>query len=123
MLLLLHMLLLQNLFLLQMLLLLLLLLQIILHFLLQMLLQILLLQNVLFLLQILLLLFFFLTVASIVFPRSYASDVTSGLSDCNDGPSEKSEKTAARRMAGKLSRRRARARLRITGVRCIRTSV
>ncbi|XP_061563647.1 serine/threonine-protein kinase WNK4 [Cololabis saira] len=47
---------------------------------------------------------------------SYASDVTSGLSDGNEGPSEKSEKTAARRTAGKLFRRRARSRLRITGL-------
>lgn len=47
---------------------------------------------------------------------SYASDVTSGLSDGYEGLSEKSEKTAARRTAGKLFRRRARSRLRITGV-------
>ncbi|XP_068439947.1 serine/threonine-protein kinase WNK4 [Clinocottus analis] len=47
---------------------------------------------------------------------SYASDVTSGLSDGYEGPSEKSEKTAARRTAGKLFRRRARSRLRITGL-------
>lgn len=48
--------------------------------------------------------------------RSYASDVTSGLSDGYEGLSEKSERTAARRTAGKLFRRRARSRLRITGV-------
>ncbi|XP_041829622.1 serine/threonine-protein kinase WNK4 isoform X2 [Melanotaenia boesemani] len=47
---------------------------------------------------------------------SYASDVTSGLSDGYEGQSEKSEKTAARRTAGKLFRRRARSRLRITGL-------
>ncbi|KAM8836732.1 serine/threonine-protein kinase WNK4 isoform 2-T2 [Spinachia spinachia] len=47
---------------------------------------------------------------------SYASDVTSGLSDGNEGSSEKSEKTAARRTAGKLFRRRTRSRLRITGL-------
>nr|XP_040032452.1 serine/threonine-protein kinase WNK4 isoform X1 [Gasterosteus aculeatus aculeatus] len=47
---------------------------------------------------------------------SYASDVTSGLSDGYEGPSDKSEKTAARRTAGKLFRRRARSRLRITGL-------
>ncbi|XP_069016275.1 LOW QUALITY PROTEIN: serine/threonine-protein kinase WNK4 [Embiotoca jacksoni] len=47
---------------------------------------------------------------------SYASDVTSGLSDGYEGLSEKSEKTAARRTAGKLFRRRARSRLRITGL-------
>ncbi|XP_034414149.1 serine/threonine-protein kinase WNK4 [Cyclopterus lumpus] len=47
---------------------------------------------------------------------SYASDVTSGLSDGYEGPSEKSEKTPARQTAGKLSRRRARSRLRITGL-------
>lgn len=51
------------------------------------------------------------------FLRSYASDVTSGLSDGYEGLSEKSEKTGARRTAGKLFRRRARSRLRITGVR------
>lgn len=53
----------------------------------------------------------------VMFPCSYASDVTSGLSDGYEGLSEKSEKTAARRTAGKLFRRRARSRLRITGVR------
>ncbi|XP_058476573.1 serine/threonine-protein kinase WNK4 isoform X1 [Solea solea] len=46
---------------------------------------------------------------------SYASDVTSGLSG-NEGLSEKGEKTAARRTAAKLFRRRARSRLRITGL-------
>lgn len=49
-------------------------------------------------------------------PCSYASDVTSGLSDGYEGLTEKSEKTAARRTAGKMFRRRARSRLRITGV-------
>ncbi|XP_062298718.1 serine/threonine-protein kinase WNK4 [Scomber scombrus] len=47
---------------------------------------------------------------------SYASDVTSGLSDGYEGLSEKNEKTAARKTAGKLFRRRARSRLRITGL-------
>ncbi|KAM3591568.1 uncharacterized protein V6R79_004021 [Siganus canaliculatus] len=47
---------------------------------------------------------------------SYASDVTSGLSDGYEGLSEKSEKTGARRTSGKLFRRRARSRLRITGL-------
>ncbi|GAA6214546.1 serine/threonine-protein kinase WNK4 isoform X2 [Lates japonicus] len=47
---------------------------------------------------------------------SYASDVTSGLSDGYEGLSEKSDKTAARRTAAKLFRRRARSRLRITGL-------
>uniref|UniRef100_A0A8C7ZSJ2 non-specific serine/threonine protein kinase n=1 Tax=Oryzias sinensis TaxID=183150 RepID=A0A8C7ZSJ2_9TELE len=47
---------------------------------------------------------------------SYASDVTSGLSDGYEGLSEKNEKTAARRTAGKLFRKRARSRLRITGL-------
>ncbi|KAJ3607577.1 hypothetical protein NHX12_024628 [Muraenolepis orangiensis] len=46
---------------------------------------------------------------------SYASDVTSGLSDGYEGLSEKSSKPA-RRTAGKLFRRRARSRLRITGL-------
>ncbi|XP_030630926.1 serine/threonine-protein kinase WNK4 [Chanos chanos] len=45
---------------------------------------------------------------------SYASDVTSGLSDGYEGQSEKGGKTADRRTAGKLLRRRARSRLRIT---------
>lgn len=52
-------------------------------------------------------------------PCSYASDVTSGLSDGYEGLSEKSEKTAARKTAGKMFRRRARSRLRITGVRLL----
>ncbi|KAI3365512.1 hypothetical protein L3Q82_010600, partial [Scortum barcoo] len=47
---------------------------------------------------------------------SYASDVTSGLSDGYEGQTEKNEKMAARRTAGKLFRRRARSRLRITGL-------
>ncbi|KAI4871583.1 hypothetical protein NFI96_033666 [Prochilodus magdalenae] len=47
---------------------------------------------------------------------SYASDVTSGLSDGCEGQSERASKSAARRTAGKLFRRRARARLRITGL-------
>ncbi|MEQ2275146.1 hypothetical protein XENORESO_021431 [Xenotaenia resolanae] len=47
---------------------------------------------------------------------SYASDVTSGLSDGYEGLSEKNEKTAVRRTATKLFRRRARSRLRITGL-------
>ncbi|XP_029383244.1 serine/threonine-protein kinase WNK4 isoform X2 [Echeneis naucrates] len=47
---------------------------------------------------------------------SYASDVTSGLSDGYEGLTEKNEKTAARRTAAKLFRRRARSRLRITGL-------
>ncbi|XP_036429215.1 serine/threonine-protein kinase WNK4 [Colossoma macropomum] len=47
---------------------------------------------------------------------SYASDVTSGLSDGCEGQSEIASKSAARRTAGKLFRRRARARLRITGL-------
>ncbi|XP_066519799.1 serine/threonine-protein kinase WNK4 [Hoplias malabaricus] len=46
---------------------------------------------------------------------SYASDVTSGLSDGCEGQSEKASKSAARRTAGKLFRKRARARLRIIG--------
>ncbi|KAJ8404329.1 hypothetical protein AAFF_G00341020 [Aldrovandia affinis] len=46
---------------------------------------------------------------------SYASDVTSGLSDGNEGLSEKSTKGPAKRPPGKLFRRRARSRLRITG--------
>lgn len=48
--------------------------------------------------------------------------MTSGLSDGYEGLSEKSEKTAARRTAGKLFRRRARSRLRITGVTEIKSS-
>ncbi|KAM3597805.1 uncharacterized protein V6R79_009397 [Siganus canaliculatus] len=47
---------------------------------------------------------------------SYASDVTSGLSDGTDGQSEKSIQEAARRTAAKQFKRRARARLKITGV-------
>nr|XP_046210873.1 serine/threonine-protein kinase WNK4 [Oncorhynchus gorbuscha] len=47
---------------------------------------------------------------------SYASDMISGLSDVYEGLSERSGKTAARRTAGKLFRRRARSRLRITGL-------
>ncbi|XP_064788967.1 serine/threonine-protein kinase WNK4-like [Oncorhynchus masou masou] len=47
---------------------------------------------------------------------SYTSDVTSGLSDGYEGLSERRGKTAARRTAGKLFRRRARSRLRITGL-------
>uniref|UniRef100_A0A3Q3IYT9 non-specific serine/threonine protein kinase n=1 Tax=Monopterus albus TaxID=43700 RepID=A0A3Q3IYT9_MONAL len=47
---------------------------------------------------------------------SYASDVASGLSDGYEGLSEKSERTAARRTAAKLFKRRARSRLRITGL-------
>ncbi|XP_029954098.1 serine/threonine-protein kinase WNK4 isoform X2 [Salarias fasciatus] len=47
---------------------------------------------------------------------SYASDVTSGLSDGYEGLSEKNERTTARRTAGKLFKRRARSRLRITGL-------
>ncbi|XP_047428787.1 serine/threonine-protein kinase WNK4-like isoform X2 [Mugil cephalus] len=47
---------------------------------------------------------------------SYASDVTSGLSDGNDGQSDKGIQDAAKRAAAKHFRRRARARLRIIGV-------
>ncbi|KAM7371354.1 hypothetical protein PAMP_008607 [Pampus punctatissimus] len=47
---------------------------------------------------------------------SYASDVTSGLSDGNDGQSDKSNNEVTRRLASKQLRRKARARLRITGV-------
>ncbi|XP_054656254.1 serine/threonine-protein kinase WNK4 isoform X2 [Dunckerocampus dactyliophorus] len=47
---------------------------------------------------------------------SYASDVTSGLSDGYEGVSEKSERPAAKRTAAKLFRRRVRSRLRITGL-------
>ncbi|KAK6301646.1 hypothetical protein J4Q44_G00276990 [Coregonus suidteri] len=47
---------------------------------------------------------------------SYTSDMTSGLSDGYEGLSERSGKTAARRTAGKLFWRRARSRLRITGL-------
>ncbi|XP_051522493.1 serine/threonine-protein kinase WNK4-like isoform X2 [Myxocyprinus asiaticus] len=45
---------------------------------------------------------------------SYASDVTSGLSDGYEGQSERGSKSAAKRTAGKLFRRRARSRLHIT---------
>ncbi|KAG7218716.1 hypothetical protein INR49_007068 [Caranx melampygus] len=47
---------------------------------------------------------------------SCTSDVTSGLSDGNDGQSEKNNQEATRRAATRQFRRRARARLRITGV-------
>ncbi|KAM4598749.1 serine/threonine-protein kinase WNK4-like [Polymixia lowei] len=47
---------------------------------------------------------------------SYTSDVTSGLSDSNEGLSEKSNKGVPKRPANKLSRRRSRSRLRITGL-------
>ncbi|XP_036409049.1 serine/threonine-protein kinase WNK4-like isoform X2 [Megalops cyprinoides] len=47
---------------------------------------------------------------------SYASDVTSGLSDGNEGLSEKSGKGSTKRNTSKLFRRRARSRLRITGL-------
>ncbi|XP_029364245.1 serine/threonine-protein kinase WNK4-like isoform X2 [Echeneis naucrates] len=47
---------------------------------------------------------------------SYASDVTSGLSDGNDGQSDKGNQEASKRAVMKQFRRRARARLRITGV-------
>ncbi|XP_061079931.1 serine/threonine-protein kinase WNK4 [Conger conger] len=47
---------------------------------------------------------------------SYASDVTSGLSDGNEGLSEKSSTGSAKRTPGKQFRRRARSRLRITGL-------
>lgn len=47
---------------------------------------------------------------------SYASDVTSGLSDGYEGLSEKSAEGAQKRTGGKLFRRRTRSRLRITGV-------
>lgn len=57
-----------------------------------------------------------------LFLHSYASDVTSGLSDGYEGLTEKGEKTAARRTAAKLFRRRARSRLRITGVLQIKPS-
>ncbi|XP_075939510.1 serine/threonine-protein kinase WNK4-like isoform X3 [Anarhichas minor] len=48
--------------------------------------------------------------------ESYASDVTSGLSDGNDGQSDKGNQEVSCRAATKQFRRRARARLRITGV-------
>ncbi|KAM7387661.1 hypothetical protein PAMA_010007 [Pampus argenteus] len=47
---------------------------------------------------------------------SYASDVTSGLSDGNDGQSDRSNQEVTGRSASKQLRRKARARLRITGV-------
>ncbi|XP_041859249.1 serine/threonine-protein kinase WNK4-like isoform X2 [Melanotaenia boesemani] len=47
---------------------------------------------------------------------SYSSDITSGLSDGNDGQSDKSSLEVAKREATKQLRRRARARLRIIGV-------
>ncbi|KAJ8251886.1 hypothetical protein GJAV_G00226520 [Gymnothorax javanicus] len=47
---------------------------------------------------------------------SYASDVTSGMSDGNEGLSEKSSTGPAKRTTNKLLRRRARSRLRITGL-------
>ncbi|XP_070837087.1 serine/threonine-protein kinase WNK4-like [Chaetodon trifascialis] len=47
---------------------------------------------------------------------SYASDVTSGLSDCNEGQSDKGNQEVTKRAATKHLRRRARARLKITGV-------
>ncbi|XP_017309995.1 serine/threonine-protein kinase WNK4 isoform X4 [Ictalurus punctatus] len=47
---------------------------------------------------------------------SYASDVTSGLSDGNEGLSEKSSKGPNKRTGSKLLRKRARSRLRITGL-------
>ncbi|KAJ0016154.1 hypothetical protein NQD34_014444 [Periophthalmus magnuspinnatus] len=47
---------------------------------------------------------------------SYGSDVMSGLSDGYEGLTEKNEKPAARRTAAKLFRRRARSKLRITGL-------
>ncbi|KAM8724449.1 serine/threonine-protein kinase WNK4-like isoform 1-T1 [Acanthopagrus schlegelii] len=47
---------------------------------------------------------------------SYASDVTSGLSDGTDGQSDKGNKDVTKRTATKQLRRRARARLKITGV-------
>nr|XP_015822418.2 serine/threonine-protein kinase WNK4 isoform X2 [Nothobranchius furzeri] len=47
---------------------------------------------------------------------SYSSDITSGLSDANDGQSDRGNQEAATREATKQFRRRARARLRIIGV-------
>lgn len=47
---------------------------------------------------------------------SYSSDITSGLSDGNDGQSDRSKQEAAKREVTKQFRRRARARLRIMGV-------
>ncbi|XP_034394836.1 serine/threonine-protein kinase WNK4-like [Cyclopterus lumpus] len=48
--------------------------------------------------------------------ESYASDVTSGLSDGNDGQSDKGNQEVSQRAPTKQFRRRLRARLRITGV-------
>lgn len=47
---------------------------------------------------------------------SYASDVTSGLSDGNEGLSERAGKGQSKRTGTKLLRKRARSRLRITGL-------
>ncbi|KAM9345922.1 serine/threonine-protein kinase WNK4-like [Symphorus nematophorus] len=47
---------------------------------------------------------------------SYASDVTSGLSDGNEGQSDRGNQRVSKRAATKQFRRRARARLKITGV-------
>ncbi|KAM4530105.1 serine/threonine-protein kinase WNK4-like isoform 2-T2 [Odontesthes bonariensis] len=47
---------------------------------------------------------------------SYSSDLTSGLSDGNDGQSDKGNQETTKREEAKQFRRRARARLRITGV-------
>ncbi|KAF5903657.1 serine/threonine-protein kinase WNK4-like, partial [Clarias magur] len=47
---------------------------------------------------------------------SYNSDVTSGLSDGNEGLSEKSNKVPSKRTGNKLLRKKARSRLRITGL-------
>ncbi|XP_047212371.1 serine/threonine-protein kinase WNK4-like isoform X2 [Girardinichthys multiradiatus] len=47
---------------------------------------------------------------------SYSSDITSGMSDGNDGQSDRSKQEAANREATKQFRRRARARLKIIGV-------
>ncbi|XP_051994343.1 serine/threonine-protein kinase WNK4-like [Xyrauchen texanus] len=47
---------------------------------------------------------------------SYASDVTSGLSDGNEGLSERGGKGQSKRTGTKLLRKRARSRLRITGL-------
>uniref|UniRef100_A0A3B3TR48 non-specific serine/threonine protein kinase n=1 Tax=Poecilia latipinna TaxID=48699 RepID=A0A3B3TR48_9TELE len=48
--------------------------------------------------------------------QNYSSDITSSLSDGNDGQSDWSKQEAAKREATKQFRRRARARLRIVGV-------
>ncbi|MEQ2239637.1 hypothetical protein ILYODFUR_006438 [Ilyodon furcidens] len=47
---------------------------------------------------------------------SYSSDIASGMSDGNDGQSDRSKQEAAKREATKQFRRRARARLKIIGV-------